>query len=306
MNIADIISPLIFIASLGYICAKTKWLSKTQLDGISKFTFNLAIPAFLFIKMANANIDKNLSLTFFLAFYLPVLCCYALAATINFYFHPQLSKNFNASAVFALGSSYSNTVIVGLPILLAMYGQQALMLIFAIVTFHSAMLFTLTSVIAAKNQQNSWLKTLINTFKNPLLISILLGALVNLLHIPMPNMLSQSLLLLSKPAISLALFILGASLTFFSLKAQLSFMSISSFIKIILLPLLVYFCATNLFALPEIQRNVLVILSACPTGVNAYLIAKNFNAYEQTIASTVVFTTIISVISLSAWMWWLN
>ena len=305
MNIIAIISPLIFIASLGFICAKSKWLSKNQLDGISKLTFNLCIPAFLFSKMATAELDHSIGLGFFFAFYLPVIICYFIAASSNYFFYKKSPKSYQASAVFALGSSYSNTVIVGLPILFSLYGEQAMLLIFAIVTFHSAMLFTLTSAIAAQENKKNWQKTLINTFKNPLLISIIGGALFNLFSIGLGEIINQSLSLLAKPAIALALFVLGASLSFYPLKSEIKFVSLSSAIKLILLPFLVYVSAYSIFNLTTIQLNTLVILSACPTGVNAYLIAKNFQSHEQTVASTVVVTTLLSVFSLSFWLWWL-
>jgi len=306
MNIAEIISPLIFIASLGYFCAKAKWLSKFQLDGISKFTFNLCIPAFLFYSMANAKLSQNLNFDFFLAFYLPVFICYLLAGVINYVFHPTYQRNLSASAIFALASSYSNTVIIGLPILVLMFGEQVMLLIFAIVTFHSAMLFTLTSVIGAKNNKQPWYITLLKTFNNPLLISIISGAIINLVGINLPNVLNESLRLLSKPAITLALFILGASLTFYPLKNDLKFVGISTVIKLILLPWLVYLFASALFQLPTIQLQVLVILSACPTGVNAYLVAKNARTHEQNTAGTVIFSTILAIVSMSFWLWWLN
>ena len=306
MNIIEIISPLIFIACLGFMCAKTKWLSKNQLDGISKLTFNLCIPAFLFSKMVTAKLVQNIELSFFLAFYLPVITCYFIAGLSNYFFHKKPAKNYQASAVFALASSYSNTVIIGLPILFSLYGEQAMLLIFAIVTFHSAMLFTLTSALAAKENKTSWKKTLANTFKNPLLISILGGALFNLFNIPLGEIINQSLSLLAKPAIALALFVLGASLSFYPLKNEVKFVSLSSSIKLVLLPFFVYISSYYLFNLDSIQLNTLVILSACPTGVNAYLIARNFHSHEQTAASTVVVTTLLSVFSLSFWLWWLT
>ena len=305
MNIIELISPLIFIAALGFSCAKSNWLSKDQLNGISQLTFNVCIPAFLFSKMASAKLAQNIDLTFFLSFYLPVLICYVIAGLSNYFFHKQFNHNYQASAVFALASSYSNTVIVGLPILFSLFGEQAMLLIFAIVTFHSALLFTITSAIAAKENNKNWQSTLLSTFKNPLLMSIIGGALVNFFNIPFAEMLNQSLTLLGKPAITLALFVLGASLSYYPLKSELKFVSISSVIKLLLLPFLVYVSAHYLFNLPPIQLTILVILSACPTGVNAYLMAKNFRSHEATVASTVVATTLLSVISLSFWLWWL-
>jgi len=315
-----IISPLIFVALLGFICTKTKWLSQDQLNALSKFTFSISIPAFLFYQMSKANFSEQISPQLFAAFYLPVLICYFIAWLISYYFYRDKhhlsntnnptteNKNSATSAVFALGSSYSNTVIVGLPVLLAALGDQVIGIVFLIVTFHSAMLFSLTSAIVAQsNAKNSDQKSnlftfIIQTFNNPLILSILSGLLVNLLGIDLPDFLQNSLALISKPAISLALFVLGASLAFYPVKSKLKFISIACLIKLILLPTLVFITANYIFNLEPFIITVLVILSACPTGVNAYLIAITHQHHQETVAGTVVISTLLSIVTVPLWL----
>jgi malonate transporter len=302
MNVFFIISPLVIVAVLGYIAAKTNWLNKSQLDALSKFTFNLSIPAFLFYQMANADLAGKLNLNLFAAFYLPVLLCYAMAALCNYFFHQQQGKSNAASAVFALGASYSNTVIVGLPILLLVLGEQVVAIVFLIVSFHSAMLFALTGAIAASGKSFNWLNFIRQTLKNPLILSISCGLVVNLLALPIPTPIADSLALMGKPAITLALFCLGASLAYYQVRSELVFISLASLFKLVLLPALVYVSTVYIFALDPIVSKVLVILSACPTGVNAYLIAKIQGKHQQTVAGTVVITSVFCVITLPLWL----
>lgn len=305
MQIFTLIAPLAFIVSLGYFCAKTQWFDKNQIEALSKFTFNLAIPVFVFYQMANADFNQHLSLKFFTAFYLPVLFCFGLTWLINQYFHPQHKLNKSASAGFALGSSYSNTVIVGLPILIMVYGKQTVPLIFMIVTFHSAMLFALTSVIASSEKGFNWRAFLVSTFNNPLIIGIVSGALFNLSSLTLPNIIAESLLLLGKPAITLALFSLGASLAYYHVKQELAFITIATTVKLLLLPCLVYIVSHHVFSLEAISVKVLVILSACPTGLNAYVLAKSFNAHQQTVASIVVASTFLCLLTIPVWLYFL-
>ncbi len=322
MNILAIISPLIMVALLGFICSKSQWLTRPQLDAISKFTFQICIPAFLFYKMATANFSEQVSWQLFAAFYLPVLVCYTLMWLVNYYFFPVKNQQIKTtdSAVFALGASYSNTIIVGLPVLLAAIGEQVIGIIFLIITFHSAMLFALTSAIAARssaqasskndndeNKHFNWLNFLKNTFNNPLIISILSGLIVNLLNISLPVFISESLLLISKPAITLALFILGASLAFYQVRSNLTLISIACVGKLVLLPFLVFITAKHIFTLEPLIITVLVVLSACPTGVNAYLVAKSHSLPphqqgQQIVASTVVVSTLLCIVTIPLWL----
>jgi len=335
MNIFTVISPLVLVALVGFISAKSKWLTKDQIDAISKFTFYISIPAFLFYQMSKANFSDQISPQLFAAFYLPVLCCYLIAALVNHFFHRNHKKNNAASAVFALGSSYSNTVIVGLPVLLMSLGEQVVGIVFLIVTFHSAMLFGLTSAFASisnstghlsntltntsidvstnvfakgnnKKSNFDWRSFLKQTFNNPLIISILSGFLFNIFSIAIPEVLQESLTLIGKPAITLALFVLGASLAFYQVKHEFSFILFASFSKLLLLPFLVYFSAKTLFDLDQLVTTVLVILSACPTGVNAYLIAKMQGKHQATVAGSVVVSTLVSIITIPLWLIWLS
>ncbi len=320
MNIISVITPLILVALVGYISTKSQWLSRMQLDALTKFTFYISIPAFLFYQMAVANFSDQVSPQLFAAFYLSVLAVYLLTWLINYFFYHK-SKNSNvdkekyknsaASAIFALGASYSNTIIVGLPVLLLAVGEQVVGIVFLIVTFHSAMIFTLTSIIAAKHNSNknsadksgfNWQTIIKQTFNNPLIISILSGLLFNVFSIPIPVFIADSLILIGKPTITLALFILGASLAFYQVRDELKFITIASIFKLIVLPAFVFISSQYIFNLSSIVVTVLVILSACPTGVNAYLMAKAHNQHQQTVAGTVVVSTLFSIITIPLWL----
>ena len=307
MSIISIIMPLILVALLGFFCAKSQWLNRSQIDALSKFTFYLSIPAFLFYQIAQANFSEQISLTLFASFYLPVLCCYGIAWLSHYFFIERKNpSSASGSAIFSLGASYSNTVIIGLPILLTLFGEQVLGIIFLIITFHSALLFTLTSAIASfsANSRKSFngKEIIQQNLKNPLVVSISTGLVVNLLGIELPSVLANSLILLGKPAIALALFILGASLAYYQVRDKLFSIGIASLSKLVLLPTLVLLTSQVLFQLSPLSVTVLVILSACPTGVNAYLIAKAHQQEQQTVAGTVVVTTLLSMITIPFWL----
>ena len=322
ISIFTIISPLLVLALIGYLIAKRQWLSDVQLSGLSKITFVVFIPAFLFYRMATADLTSVLNPLPIAAFYLPVLACFALGFMLNHWLHPEYKQHRSGSAVFALGSSYSNNVIVGLPLLLLVVGDRALPIIFLIVTFHSAMLFALTSAIAASQPDNAekegsnksenhkhginWLAFIQQTLTNPLVFGILSGLLVNAVGIQIPALVARPLEMLGQPAITLALIALGASIAKYDIRGERRFIALASAIKLMILPLLVYLTAKHALALDTLIVQVLVILSACPTGVNAYLIAQQHQVHRKAVASSVVVSTIASVVTLPLWLIWLG
>ncbi|MBA6223997.1 MULTISPECIES: AEC family transporter [unclassified Colwellia] len=305
MAIFTLISPLIMVGLLGFILAKSNWFNKAQVDALSKFTFNIAIPAFLFQQLANADMS-TINLNIYSAFYLPLLLVYGLAWAINYYFHQHLKRDLPASAVYAFGAGYSNNVIVGMPIALMVLGEQVLPTIFLVISLHSALLIGITSVLAVNIKQfNGWI-FLKQTFYNPLLIAITGGFIVNLMTIKLPVIVNNSLLLLGKPAITLALFLLGASLAFYKIRNEVKFIVTASLLKLVLLPTLILLTSHFIFQFSALTTMTLVILSASPTGVNAYLIAKQHAKHQETIAGIVVITTLMSIVSIPLWIWGLS
>lgn len=305
MNIISIISPLVIIGLIGFIAAKKNWFNKAQIDTLSKFTFHIAIPAFLFQQLANADLT-TIDLAIYGAFYLPVLLVYALGWVVNFYFHQKLKISMPASAVYALATSYSNNVIVGMPVALMVLGEQVLPIIFLVVSLHSALLFGLTSILATNDKQFNWRLFLKQTFYNPFLIAIMSGFTLNLLGLKLPSFINDSLLLLGRPAITLALFLLGASLAFYHIRSEIKFILSASVLKLVLLPALTFVGCQLLWQFQPIITATLVILSASPTGVNAYLIAKQQEKHQETVAGVVVVTTLLSIVTLPLWLWLLS
>ena len=305
MDVFSLISPLIIVGFIGFILAKSAWFNKAQIDTLTKFTFNIAIPAFLFQQLANADLS-TINLNIYSAFYLPLLVVYGVAWAINYYFHKHLKRDFPASAVYAFGASYSNNVIVGMPIALMLLGEQVLPTIFLVVSLHSALLFGLTSILAVNIAQFNWRIFIKQTFYNPLLIAIISGFIINLMAIKLPTIINDSLLLLGKPAITLALFLLGASLAFYKIRSEVRFIMTACILKLLLLPSLILVTSHVVFQFSPLVTMTLVILSASPTGVNAYLVAKQQAKHQETIAGIVVMTTLMSIVSLPLWIWGLS
>ncbi|HEA18861.1 hypothetical protein LCGC14_2053960 [marine sediment metagenome] len=303
MHIFSIIFPLIFIVALGFSCCKLKFFQQQHIAGLSKFTFYISLPAFLLLNMSQIDLQQSISLSAFLSFYIPVLSIFALGILVDrFYLAKQ--KNYQQHSVFGLASSYSNMVLVGIPIIIASLGKEMIAIAFMIITFHSTLLFALTFLIGAKGSQHafSWSNFAKSMVLNPIVLSIACGLALNVLGIKLFTNLANSLELLATPAIACALFVLGANLAFYKIAANWQPALVASLLKIFLLPASVLLIGSYVFALETQILTVLVLLSASPVGVNAYLIACQVGQHQVTLASAVVLSTVLSVISFTFWL----
>lgn len=311
MNVFAIILPIIFVTFTGYLCTRLNYVSREQVNGLSKLTFNILMPSFLFVTMATTKLSELFDIKVMAAFYLPVLSIYALTMAYHFYLANNERKKIGAAAVFAMGNTYSNVVLLGLPVIFSALGEQYAAYVFLVLSVHGLVMIGFTSFCGSfdNQQQNSndsklltLGKKLGNMLSNPVLASIFGGMLYNLAGFGLEPTLAASLHLLGKPGISCALLILGSSLHYYSVKGKIGQIATLTLVKLVLLPLSVYFSATYLFELEPVLVAVVVLLAASPTGVNAYLVACTVNQHQALVASTVVVTTVMCMFTISGWL----
>lgn len=294
MNTLAIISPLALICFLGYLTVRVKLFNKQHIDGLSAVCFNLLIPLFLFRTTYHTDLSADISLTWFGSFYIPVLG-YFLAI---FAFNKWQKKSIGKATLEALAASYSNTVLIAIPVITFYLSEQSAGRAFVLIAFHSAMLFSLTELLV----NNTGYKTVLKTLKNPIVLSILAGLSCNLIGLEISEKLLAPLATLSHSAIPLALFGLGASIFFLPIKGNRSLALIYSFAKLVILPLSAYLVAHYGFNLSKEQIFIVVLLVASPTGVGAYIMATKYKQSENIAATTVVFSTLLAPISYFVWI----
>lgn len=241
------------------------------------------------------------------AFYLPVIAIYILAMLYH-YFFSQMRGQIGPAALFAMGNTYSNLVLLGLPVTLAALGEALVPNVFMILSFHGLLMIGFTSFCgsigqpASNRQRWAFAHKLWQMIKNPILFSIFGGMLYNVAGLTIPADLAEAMKMLGKPGITCALIVLGSSLHFYSVKGQLNQIATLTIVKLIILPLMVWLAATYLFELEKQLTALAVIVSASPTGVNAYLVAATQKQHEALIASTVVVTTVLCMLTMSGWL----
>lgn len=304
MTTFNIIFPIIFTVAMGYLVAHRRFLSQPQINGLSRLTFSLIMPLFLFINMATTELASVFDWRVLGSFYLPVMVIYGLSLIFHYFYAAQKSRQLAAASVFALSTGYSNLVLVGLPITIAALGEQIIGSVFVLISFHGVVLFGSTIVLCAigSGTRFSLFDTLKKVCSNPIVGSIWLGLLINFIGLPLPELLVSSLKFFAKPGITLALFVLGTALFFYSVKGKIAQIGAVSVIKLLIMPILVWFMANPVFQLPYELATMLVLLAASPTGINAYLIATQQKCHEALIASAVVVTTVLCMLSFSAWL----
>lgn len=283
-----VLLPLILVAGLGAALAKTPFLSNEWQAGLNELTARLFIPALLFGGAYQTGIAPAVSWQFLAAFFLPLLALFAFAA-----------RAFKRDAPRALAATYSNTVFVGIPVLSLAFGTDSLQYAFPIIAFHGLLAFSL--YYFASPGAKGVVGSLLSAVRNPIVISLLLGLACKLGGVRLPAVVTQLLSILSAAALPCALLALGASLVRFRVKSWVESMAVVV-AKLLVLPACVYGLAVYVFSLSAPAAAVLVVIAACPVGVNAAAVVQADGKNPALVSSAILLSSIACVVTIPFWI----
>jgi len=298
----DIVVPMFALMLCGYLAVYFRILGADGIRGLSNFVFFFAIPALLFHGISTSRGAEHDEIAIVYAYF--IACLVLFAATMaagRLIFRLSLQEQ----AIMAFTATFSNTVLLGIPIIYTAFGERGLLPVTLITSFHSIILLTLATTIIEIGQGHggrflhSLPKTLLALLRNPLLLAIIAGFVMRLLGWHSPVVVDGFLVLLTGAAAPCSLFALGATLAGFHLGGGLKETLFLTVMKLVVHPLLVWFLVTGIFHLAPIQIAVSVILAALPAGQNGFILAQRYGIYVERSASTVLITTAISVVTVA-------
>ena len=112
VEIFNIVFPIFSIAIIGYLLAYFEFFKQSEIAGIARFVFTVAIPLMLFNSMANITLPETIEWGFLLSYYLAAFIIYGLGIFLG---RTQFSYTLTEQGIFGLGCAYSNSVLIGIP-----------------------------------------------------------------------------------------------------------------------------------------------------------------------------------------------
>jgi hypothetical protein len=202
---------------------------------------------------------------------------------------------------------FGNVVMLGIPLALATLGPEAAGPIAIIISLHTPVLWlaaTLQLEMADRRGSTSIGRLARTVFldlaRNPIILAILAGSIWRVSGIGVPATVDRALLLLGQAAVPAALVSLGASLVAFSIAGQRATLATICVLKLVAMPAAGYLLATKVLGLPTLAASVVVLLTAMPTGANAYLFAVRHDRAVNSASGAVALGTVLSAFTASA------
>ena len=299
--------PVFAVILSGWIAGASGYLPRSLSGPLVQFAYNAAMPALVFVTIAEEKLGALLEWGFIAAFGGGSMLCFAAVYTAaRLWGH----RGAGASALIGASAAMTNTGFVALPVLHAVYGARGV-LAAAVATVLVAVLMFPPLIgllewdrdIASGRSRAGTLITMI--LVNPLIISTLLGLGWSLSGIPLPMPLSDFARIFGDTLTGCALFSIGLGFSLSALRHDWRIATTLSLVKLVVVPGVVWIIA-RAFGLSTFQTLAAVVCAGVPTAKTAYVLAGEYGVEHDLVAATVSMTTLFSVATLLAWLYMLQ
>ncbi|MFT2109878.1 AEC family transporter [Marinomonas sp. 2405UD68-3] len=288
--------PIFLILALGVLLYRIKLINDNFVDVGSKLVFNVTLPALLFLSIIKTPLSEHSDFSLVIYGMIAVFLIYLLFE----FFSARYIKEKADRGVVIQGGFRSNMGIIGLAYCVNAYGDD----VYSVAPIYLGgvtILFNVLSVITlnkAVNKDANLKGTLLKVLKNPLILSILSAVIVSYSGITMPEIILKTGNYFAQMTLSLALLCIGASLSFKTMKADLSNALISSFGKLIFIPIITTF-GGYLLGYRGMELGVLLLMSSAPSASACYVMVKSIGGNDKLAANIIVITTLASILTTS-------
>ena len=300
------LAPVVLLIAAGYFTGRQGWVGAVAVKDLSNLIFLLLAPALLFRTMSLVRVEDLQFRPVAAYFAASVLIFCALLAWRGFNRH---------GAVLALGNTFSNTVMIGLPLVGLAFGDAGLVVLLTLVSLHSLVLMTGATVVlelaTAREQAASGAghggcramlravaRALRNAVVHPVPLPIVAGLLYGQTGWGLPEVIDKPLAMLGQAFSPLALVMVGVTLAWTRVGAHLHGALVQAAIKNLVHPLMVAAIA-GLMGVRGLPLAVMVLTAALPIGANVFLFSQRYRSAEALTTASVVVSTLLGLVTVS-------
>ena len=306
LTAASVILPVIAIIALGFFLVRMTLFTPDQNTALNKFVFMIAAPALLFRNVAITEFPETTPWGLWLSYYLVMFGC--MAVSIGLARLLLRRRSVADCVVIGFGSSFSNTVMLGIPIILTAFGEAAALPLFLVLAFHGLLIFSTGILLMELSTSSSRsLRGAISALPQALsnqtvLIALLAGVVWNMSGLNLPGPADKFLHILGQAAIPLALVAIGGTLATVSVRRSIGVAAYMSVFKLAVQPAATFVVASLVFDLSPLWVATITLLSAMPTGVLTSVLAEQYRSAPGAASSSIMVSSIAGIATLSFWL----
>ncbi|KQR20732.1 hypothetical protein ASF79_12080 [Agreia sp. Leaf335] len=283
-----------FVIAVGYVVGRTNILQVDAQKPLNRIAFFVTSPALLFTVLARADVSVIFS-SFLVVTVITVATSITLYVVASRLFFRRAAAE---TTIGAVASSYSNANNIGLPVAIYVLGDPqfiAPLLMLQLIVMAPVTLTVLDTVTRGKASIGSFLT---QPVRNPMIIASLIGLLLSISGVTLPDEVMAPFDLIGGATIPLVLMTFGMSLAGQRPLAPGTGrrdVLMAALLKSVVMPIVAYLLGRFVFDLDAAHLFGVVVLAALPTAQNVFNFASRYERGVVIARDTVLITTIASV-----------
>lgn len=298
---------MVLLIGLGFLAGRLQWIRESAVRDLSNLVFLVLIPALLFRTMSAVQVQQLETLP---------LAVYFSAAFALFVLVLAVQGLHRRGVALALSAVFSNTVMIGIPLVELAYGKDGLVTLLTLVSVHALVLLTVITIVfelvvarearaAGAGQTSIWATTwaaVKSTVIHPIPLPILCGLLYAQTGWGLPQVVDKPLQLLASAFGPIALLLVGVTMSRTRVSGLWRDTLLVTALKNLALPACVALSGW-LWGLQGLPWTVMVVAAALPVGANVFLFAQRYRVAEDLVTASVGVSTAVALVTLSVVMW---
>lgn len=293
----NVTSPILFMLLLGYAFFRTGMLSQDFIQSGSRLVFNVTLPCLLFLNVATADVMALIQPKLLGSAIVIIL----LAVALLWLFSGSMAPR--QRGVFVQCAFRSNMGVVGLALAVNAFGNEVLAsagVYLALMTIvYNLLAVMVLSAAQHQHEQNLVLMMGRSMVSNPLIIAIMLGLILSLAQLRLPEWLMTSGRYLADMTLPLALLCIGGSLSIGRLHGNRNLLIWATVSKLILVPGLAALVGAWV-GLRGTDLGILYLMTGAPTAAASFVMSQQMQGDADLAADIIVITTLFTAFSSSA------
>ena len=284
------ILPAFMVIGVGILAERTLHIDKKHL---SRLAIYILTPCLVFSLISNSTVDPaQFALIVVYAVVMTVVMC--LVALIAGRLLRWPGPNVDG---LVLSTAFFNAGNFGLSVVLFTFGEAGLE--FASVFFVASSFATHTlATFFANRSRGGGAKALLKVFSLPAPYAVVLALVFRALGWTMPEVLGKPLELIARAAVPVLLMMLGLQLSQTRIRKRFKDISVGVVLRLVVGAAAAVAIAP-LIGLQGLARQVAIVEASTPTAVSSALLAIEFDADAEFVASVIFVSTLLSSVTLT-------
>jgi malate permease and related proteins len=291
-QIINVIAPTVFVIMLGYLLGR---FGKPRVGTLIDVAMFIATPCLVFNSLYMSEVKMGEALQLW------GVCLLVMAGNFAVAWVVFGAMRKRGTGVY-LPIIFANTVNMPFPIIFLAFGEAGVANAVLYYIPNALLIYSLGIYMASGQKElRQGLKAV---FRTPLVYAAILALVLNLNHVPLPDVVTNSFQLIGQAGVPLMLLILGINIRQFSIK-QIPVTLTASVIRMgggFAFAML----AVWLMRMTGLPRAIGIFQSAMPSAVFVSLLATKFNNEAELVSSIVLTTTMFAVGVVPALLYFLT